>query len=76
MFKNCQQCCPQKVVENYNTLKEDLSKDFIKHLNKWFNEHPYVKKIYLSDCRSIFSNNYLFINKINLENIKSKVTFE
>ena len=76
MFKNCQQCCPQQVVNNYNTLKEALSKDFINHINKWFEEHPYVKEIYLTNRSSILYSNSMFVNKNMLKDIISTITFE
>lgn len=76
MFKNCQQCCPQQVVNNYNTLKEALSKDFINHINIWLKEHPYVKEISLNNRSSILCSNYIFINKNILKDINSIITFE
>lgn len=49
MEKECNKyCCPLQIVDNYNSLKQNLEKEFVEHINMWIKEHPYVKMVTLS----------------------------
>ena len=59
-MENCKSCCPLKVIEDYKNLEKGLSKDFDKQIKKWFDEHPYVDRIFVIDSVVCFSNSMYF----------------
>lgn len=48
--------CPMKVIEDYNKMKKDTELDFMNYITKWFDTHPYVDKIYISNRGSYYSD--------------------
>ena len=53
MEKECNKCCcPLQIVDNYNSLKQNLEKESVEYINMWMKEHPYVETVTLSKYTS------------------------
>lgn len=56
MKEKCNKCCcPMETINSYNSLKGNLAREFVEHINAWMEAHPYVTRVSLSR-ESIFAS--------------------
>ena len=79
MYNKCTQCCNQKIIDDYNQIKEtyndlkkELNEDFINHIEEWFKKHPYVDEICITND-SLYSPEHLLIRKNT--RLKTRILF-
>ena len=74
---NCRQCYEEYVVKEYNKLKDNLEKDFIRYIDDWFKQHPNVKSVYMNQKEgwSLYQSISMIPSKLAQET-NVKITFK